>query len=348
MGGGGPYTLGELADALGADLRGEAGRRVVAVAPLESAGPEDVSFVTDRKYVRQAATTRAGALVVGRDAPDDLPAALLRVASPSAALIRLLRLFHPEPPWRAGVDPHAVVAAGAHVDPSAAIGPLAVVEDAARIGPRVRVGALAFVGAGAEIGADTVLHPRAVVGEKVRIGARVIVHPGAVLGADGFGYAFDGTAHRKIPQVGTVDIADDVEIGANAAIDRATLGRTVIGRGTKIDNLVQVAHNCEIGEHVVIAAQSGLSGSCRVGHRVILAGQVGIADHVTIGEGAVLTAQAGVAGHVPAGEVHGGSPARPHAESRRIWAAERLLPELVRRVRELERKVRALEGGGDA
>jgi UDP-3-O-[3-hydroxymyristoyl] glucosamine N-acyltransferase len=182
-----------------------------------------------------------------------------------------------------------------------------------------------------------------VVREGVRIGDRVIVHSGAILGADGFGYAFDGRAHRKIPQVGGLRIEDDVEIGANAAIDRATLGETVVRRGTKIDNLVQIGHNCDIGEDVILVAQVGIAGSSRVGNRAMLAGQVGVADHVTIGAGAILTAKSGVPSDVPAGEVWSGTPSRPTGETKRIWAAESQLPELIKRVRALEKRVRELE-----
>jgi len=236
------------------------------------------------------------------------------------------------------------VAPGARVDPSASVGPGAVIEDGVVIGARTKVGALCFIGAGAVLGDDVVLHPRAVVTDGVSIGNRVIIHSGAVLGADGFGYAFDGTAHRKIPQVGGLRIEDDVEIGANAAIDRATLGETRIRRGSKIDNLVQVGHNCDVGEDVILVSQVGISGSCTIGNRAILAGQVGVADHVTIGEGAVLTAQSGVPADVTAGEVWSGTPSRPAAETRRIWAAEAMLPDLVRKVRALEKRVRELEG----
>jgi UDP-3-O-[3-hydroxymyristoyl] glucosamine N-acyltransferase len=339
---GASFTLGRLAEALGATLEGDAARVVTGVAPLESAGPAQVSFLSDRKYQRLAESTRAGALVVPRDATG-LRCALLRVDSPQAALITLLRLFHPEPPTTPGIHPTAAVAAGARVAPTAAVGPHTVIEAGAVIGARSRIGALCFVGAGAVIGEDVLLYPRAVVRDGVRIGHRVIVHPGAVLGADGFGYAFDGSAHRKIPQVGGLRVEDDVEIGANTTIDRGTLGDTVIGRGTKIDNLVQVGHNCEVGEHVILVSQVGISGSCRIGSRAILAGQVGIADHVTVGEGAILTAKSGVPSDIPAGEVWTGIPSRPSAAARRIWAAEAMLPELIKKVRALEKRLRALE-----
>jgi UDP-3-O-[3-hydroxymyristoyl] glucosamine N-acyltransferase len=339
---GASFTLGRLADALGASLLGDAARAVTGVAPLETAGPEHVSFLTDRKYLKQAEASRAGAFLVGRDVTG-LAGALLQVDHPQQALIALLELFHPEAPATPGAHPGAWVAEGARIDRTASIGPLAVVEAGAVVGPRSRVGALSFVGAGAVLGEDVRLYPRVVVREGVRIGNRVIVHPGAVLGADGFGYAFDGRAHRKIPQVGGLRIEDDVEIGANTAIDRATLGDTVVRRGAKIDNLVQIGHNCDIGEDVILVSQVGIAGSSRVGNRAMLAGQVGVSDHVTIGAGAILTAKSGVPSDVAAGEIWGGIPSRPLAEMKRIWAGEAQLPELIKRVRALEKRVRELE-----
>ena len=337
------FTLGQLAEALGATLEGDRHRVVTGVASLEQAGPEHVSFLAAAKYLKAATQSAAAALVVDRDVAG-LSQALLRVDSAQAALIPLLRLFHPEPPVATGVHATAVVDPGARIDPSASVGAGAVVEAGAVIGARTRVGALCFVGAGAVLADDVVLHPRAVVHRGVVVGHRVIVHSGAVLGADGFGYAFDGAAHRKIPQVGGLRIEDDVEIGANTAIDRATLGETVVRRGTKIDNLVQIGHNCDVGEDVILVSQVGIAGSSRVGNRAMLAGQVGVADHVTIGAGAILTAKSGVPNDVPAGEIWSGIPSRPTSEQKRIWAGESQLPELIKRVRALEKRLRDLEG----
>ena len=272
-----------------------------------------------------------------------LPGALLQVDHPQQALIALLELFHPEAPAPPGAHPAACVAEGARIDRTASVGPLAVVEAGAVVGPRSRVGALSFVGAGAVLGEDVRLYPQVVVREGVRIGNRVIVHSGAVLGADGFGYAFDGRAHRKIPQVGGLRIEDDVEIGANTAIDRATLGDTVVRRGTKIDNLVQIGHNCDVGEDVILVSQVGIAGSSRVGNRAMLAGQVGVADHVTIGAGAILTAKSGVPNDVPAGRSGAAFRAARWPRRERIWASETELPELIKRVRALEKRVRELE-----
>lgn len=336
------FTLRELARALHATLEGDAAAVVTGVAPLESAGPDQISFLVDARYVELAKASRAGAFLAGPEV-SGLPAPVLRVGAPQQALIDLLTLFHPPAAVVAGVAPSAVVARDASLAPTATVGALAVIESGAVIGPHVRIGPLAFVGAGAEVGEASVIHARVAVCAGVRLGKRVVVHPGAVIGADGFGYAFDGEAHRKIPQVGSVLVEDDVEIGANTTIDRATLGQTIIRRGTKIDNLVQVGHNVEIGEHSIIVAQVGISGSCRIGRGVVLAGQVGVADHLTLGDGAVVAAQSGLARDVAPGEKVFGTPARPLIEAKRIFVLEGELPELARRLRTAERRLAQLE-----
>ncbi|MBI3638116.1 MAG: UDP-3-O-(3-hydroxymyristoyl)glucosamine N-acyltransferase, partial [Candidatus Rokubacteria bacterium] len=264
--------------------------------------------------------------------------------APREALAQLLAMFHPARLVAPGIHARAVVAAEATVDPTASVAALAVVEAGARVGARVRIAPGAYVGPGVIIGDDSVLHPDVVVCEGCRVGRRVVLHPGVVLGADGFGYIFGASGHRKIPQVGGVVIEDDVEIGANTTVDRAMLGDTVVRRGTKIDNLVQVAHNVDIGEDCILAAQVGIAGTSRVGKNAILLGQVGVGDHVTIGDGAVLAAQSGTTHDVPAGAKMSGSWARPMAQTRRIWLLEADLPELVRRVRDLEKRLAALEG----
>jgi UDP-3-O-[3-hydroxymyristoyl] glucosamine N-acyltransferase len=337
------FTLRQLAEALGATLEGDATRVVRGVAPLESAGPDDVSFLTDARYRGAAQASRAGAFVAATGI-SGLPAPVLRVAAPQQAMIDLLLLFHPAPPLVSGVHPSAIIAADARVDAAAAIGSLVVVEAGARIAAGTRIGALAFVGAGVEVGEDCVLGPHVTLLAGARLGRRVVVHAGSVIGADGFGFAFDGARHRKIPQTGSVIIEDDVEIGANCAIDRATFGHTIIRRGTKIDNLVQIGHNVEVGEHSILVAQVGVSGSSRLGRGVVLAGQVGVADHVSVGDGALVGAQAGVPSDVEAGGRYLGTPARPILEAKRIFAAESRLPELLQRVRALERAVEALGG----
>jgi UDP-3-O-[3-hydroxymyristoyl] glucosamine N-acyltransferase len=335
------FTLGELAEALHARLDGDPARVVTGVAPLESAGPDQISFVTDRRYQDVARTSRAGAFLVPDDVAD-LPGPMLQCPAPQQALIDLLRLFHPPAPIPPGVDRTAVVAVDARVDPAAFVGPLCVVESRATLGPGVRLHALVHVGAGVEIGEGTVVYPHVSLREGVRIGRRVTIHAGAVLGADGFGFAFDGSAHRKIPQIGGVLIEDDVEIGANTTIDRATFGHTIVRRGSKIDNLVQIGHNVEIGEHSLLVAQVGVSGSSRLGRGVVLAGQVGVADHVTLGDGVMAGAQAGIPSSVAAGEKVLGTPARPLLQAKRIMVAETRLPELLQRVRALEQRLERL------
>jgi UDP-3-O-[3-hydroxymyristoyl] glucosamine N-acyltransferase len=336
------FTLGELAKTLGATLEGDPGRRVTGVASLEAAGPEQISFLIDGRYRPAAETSRAGALLVSEKV-SGLPGPLLRSSAPQQALIALLTLFHPTASPPAGIDASAIVARDARVDPTASVGALAVIGAGAVIGPRVRIHPLVYVGPGVEVGQDSVLHPRVVLCEGVRLGCRVIIQPGAVIGGDGFGYVFDGGGHRKIPQVGVVVIEDDVDIGANTTIDRAMLGRTIVRRGTKIDNLVQVGHNVEIGEHSIIVAQVGISGSCRLGRGVIAAGQVGFADHLTVGDGAVLGAQAGVHEDVPAGERRLGTPAVPILRAKRFFASQKHLPDMVRRLRAAERRLGELE-----
>jgi UDP-3-O-[3-hydroxymyristoyl] glucosamine N-acyltransferase len=338
----GPYTLGELAQALGAALEGDPGRVIAGVAPLETAGPDQISFLTHPKYLSLAKSSRAGALLVPEDTVG-LQSPLLRSSAPQRALISLLQLFHPTPPVVPGVHPAALVATTARVHPEASVGAFSVVEDGAVIGSRARIFPMVYVGTGVEVGEEAILYPHVVIREGVRVGRRVIIHPGAVIGADGFGYAFDGTVYQKIPQVGGVILEDDVEVGANVTIDRATLGHTVIRRGTKVDNLVQIAHNVVIGEDVIVVAQTGISGSCRVGNRAVLAGQVGLADHVTVGEGVRVGAQSGVTHDLDPGESYFGYPARPVAEARRIYGALPRLPDLLKRVRALEQRIGELE-----
>jgi UDP-3-O-[3-hydroxymyristoyl] glucosamine N-acyltransferase len=335
------FTLGELAEALQARLEGDPSRVVTGVAPLESAGPDEISFLTDSRYHDAARASRAGAFLVPPDVAD-LPGPMLRCPAPQQALIALVGLFHPPAPPPAGVDPSAVVAAGARVDPAAAVGPLCVVEAGAVLAAGVRLHALVHVGAGVEIGEGSVVYPHVSLRDGVRVGRRVVIHAGAVLGADGFGFAFDGSAHRKIPQVGGVLIEDDVEIGANTTIDRGTFGDTVVRRGTKIDNLVQVGHNVEVGEHSLLVAQVGVSGSSRLGRGVVLGGQVGVADHVTLGDGVMAAAQSGIPSDVEAGSRVFGTPARPMVQAKRIAVAQGRLPELLQRVRALEQRLERL------
>lgn len=332
----GPPTLGEIARAVGGDLEGPADLVLTGVAGLDEAGPSELSFLANPRYRAALAATRAGAVLVTADEPcrDGLPR--VRTKDPYAALVVVLARLDPGPPPVEGIHPTAVVHPSARLAAGVGLGPHAVVEARARVGARTRVAAGAYVGEDAALGEDVYLYPHAHVGRGCVLGDRVVLHAGAVLGSDGFGYAPVDGAYRKVPQLGIVIVEDDVEIGANACIDRATFGATRIGRGTKIDNLVQIAHNVAVGEHSALAAQSGVAGSTRLGRGVVLGGQAGLIGHLRIGDGARVAAQAGVIGHIEAGETVSGYPARPHREALRVAAHLRKLPELDRRIRALE------------
>jgi len=336
------FTLAELAERLGGRAEGDRELVLSGAAGLAEAGPADVTFIAGARLVPAAAAGQAGAVLL----PDglELPGRnLIRVKCPRLAFAGALALFHPVTHPPAGIHPAAHVEAGAVVDLSASISAFSFVGAGARIGARAVLHPFTYVGAGSAIGDDALLYPGAIVRERVSLGARVIVHSGAVIGSDGFGYVFDGSAHRKIPQVGTVEIGDDVEIGSCTTVDRATTGATRIGRGTKIDNLVQVGHNVSLGEHVILVSQVGISGSVAIGDGAVLGGQVGVGDHLRIGDGARVAARAGVMGNVAAGAVVAGFGPQRHGDFLRSQAVFDQLPQLRRRVIELERRLAAAE-----
>jgi UDP-3-O-[3-hydroxymyristoyl] glucosamine N-acyltransferase len=335
-------SLGELARLVGGDLEGDPALEIRGFASLESAGPGDLSFVAAPRHLDAARRSAAGALI----APPGLdlggrPA--IRVGQPYAAIAAVLRLFFPEPLLTPGVHPTALLADSARVSADATVAAFAVVAERSVVEAGAVLHPHVFVGPDCRVGEASVLHPHVVLRQGVVLGRRVIVHPGSVLGGDGFGYVFAQGAHQKIPQVGRVVVEDDVEIGANVTVDRATLGETVISRGTKIDNLVQIGHNTVVGADTIIVAQAGIAGSCRIGRGVVLAGQAGIADHVTVGDGAQIGSQAGVHRDVPAGAGMIGTPAMRGDTGLRALAAIGRLPELLRDVRALGRRLDALE-----
>ncbi len=330
--------LAHLARLARADLVGPAEVEIVAVTDLADAHPQALVMVADPRQLPAAEASAAGALLVGTDAPASAKPTL-RAANLRAAFARVLGAFVPRDDVSGGIHPSAVVDPGATLGPDVRLGPLAVVEAGAAVGARTSIGAGATIGARVRIGADCLVYPQAVIYADSVIGDRVIIHSGAVIGSDGFGYATEGGVHLKIPHLGRVVIEDDVEIGANTTVDRATLGETRIGRGTKIDNLVQIAHNVVIGEGVVIVALTGLSGSVTVGPGAIIAGQVGVGDHITIGAGARVVGQSGVTKDVDPGATVSGYPARNHRDALRLDAAIRRLPDLLARVDALEARL---------
>lgn len=341
------FTLGEVAAAVGGRVVGDSSVRLGGIEALDRAGPTDLSWLADSRHLRDCAASRAGALLVAsEEASGGRPAVV--VDNPLAALALWLARVRPPARPRPGVSVRANVDRTARIGKGASVAAGATVGRGARIGARAVLAAGSFVGEGAEIGEDSWLHPNAAVLAGCRIGARCVLQAGAVVGSDGFGYVWDGSAHRKIPQVGMVRVEDDVEIGANATIDRATLGETVIGRGTKIDNLVQIGHNVVVGEDSILCGQAGISGSTRIGRRVTLAGQAGIGDHVRIGDGATITGQGGIPSNatVPPGAVLSGYPPVPHRDFLKRAALVARLPDLVRRLVELEKSAHGRGKGG--
>jgi len=323
----------------GGELHGDPDQEISGAAALAEATADEIAFYSDPRYGSLLRKTRAAAIFVPLNFSDTISAAQIRVANPSKAFEQVVLKFAPNPiSFAAGVHSSAIVDPSVKLGNRVSIQPHAVIEAAVRIGDDTVVGAGSYIGHESVIGASCVIYPNATIRERTRIGARVIIHSGAVIGADGFGFEFAENRHEKIPQLGIVQIDDDVEIGANTTIDRARFGRTWIQEGVKIDNLVQVAHNVVIGRHSIIAAQTGISGSTRVGEHVTIAGQVGIVGHVTIGDGTVLAAQSGVSKDVPGG-VWFGYPAVPLPEAKRQVAWVHRLGKLFDRVKAIEKKL---------
>jgi UDP-3-O-[3-hydroxymyristoyl] glucosamine N-acyltransferase len=331
-------TVEELARLLGGKLRGEGKRELRSIAALESAGPEELAYAEGPRARARAAASRAGAILVppGAAVPDKTTIA---VPHPKFDFIRAAEALRPPARRAEGIHPTAIVSHEAALASGCSVGPYAVIERGARVAAGTSVGAGVWVGEGVELGDNCVLYPRVTIYSGVRIGNRVIIHSGAVIGSDGFGYVFAEGRHQKFPQVGKVVVGDDVEIGANTTVDRGSLGITTIGEGTKIDNLVQIAHNVRIGRHAVIAAETGISGSVEVGDYVVMGGQVGIGDHARIGARAVLGGGAGILPGkiVRPGTTVWGRPARPLDEFKRMYAHLSRLPALAERVKELSK-----------
>ena len=335
--------LGDLAAQLGCTLEGDGEIEVARVATIEDAGPGDITFLANSKYVAAVAGTRAAAIIATPDVA--APCAVVRTHNPYLAFARATGLLHAEPRPEPGVHRLALVASDAVLEEGVSVGPFAVIADGARIGARTIIRAHVVIGAGATLGPDCFVHARVSIRERVVIGARCVIQDGAVVGSDGFGFAHrdDGT-HEKIPQVATVVIEDDVEIGANSTVDRPAVGETRLKAGTKIDNLVQIAHGVVVGTNSLIAAQVGIAGSTIIGNDVMLGGQVGVTGHVTVGDRVKASAKTGVTGNVPADAFITGYPHMENLEWRKAYAVFRRLPEMRKQIAELERRLAQLEG----
>lgn len=334
--------LGKIAEKLGCELQGDAALEITGVAGIEDARAGELTFLVNRKYRPALREAKASAIIVSRDEPS-VPMAALRSANPYLDFARAIELFHPAPQYAPGVHPTAVVAKTAKLGANVHIGPYCFIDDDVVIGRNAVLHSFVSVYRGARIGDDFFAHSHACVREGCTVGNRVVLQNGVVIGSDGFGFARDAAGRwHKMRQAGGCVIDDDVEIQAHSAIDRATIGETHIGRGTKIDNLVQVGHACKVGEDTLLCGQVGLAGTTRVGNKCILAGQVGAAGHLTIGDGAVLTAQSGVPTDVPAAAIYSGYPAMPNLDWRKSVAVFNRLPELQRELRELRDEVRRL------
>lgn len=336
-------TAADIAKHLDGEVVGDATIPIHGFAPADTARAGDLTFAENEAYFARAEQSAASAILVSGKFTSSNKT-LVRVANARVAFAKVLPLFFPEPAFSPGVHPTAQIAAGATIDPTAHVGAFCVVGERVKIGPRVVLEGANHVGADCVLGEDSHLFPRVVLYPRCLIGQRVRIHAGAVMGADGFGYVFDQGRHLKVPQIGNVIIQDDVEIGANAAIDRAALGSTVIGKGTKIDNLVQIGHNVLLGEHCILCGQVGLAGSTKVGSNVTIAGQAGLAGHIKIGDRATIGAQSGVMHDIPAGQTWLGAPAQPDKQMKRVLIALQRLPELVRRVGELEKQLAEAQG----
>ena len=333
-----PFTTAEIAKHLSGEVLGNSHAVLTGFATADQAKPGDLTFAENEEFFARAEASAATAIIADNRF-SSTNKILIRVPNARIAFAKALALFFPEPVKPAGIHPLSVVAASASVDPTAHIGPHCTVGERVKIGARCVLQAGNYIGDDASLADEVNLFPNVTIYPRTEIGKRVRIHAGATIGSDGYGYVLDGGFHRKVPQIGNVIIRDDVEIGANVTIDRGALGPTIIGKGTKIDNLVQIAHNVEIGEHCLIIAQVGIAGSSKLGNYVVLAGQAGIGGHLKIGNQAVIGAQCGVMTDIPDKTTWLGSPAQPDRQFKRQVIALQRLPDLLKKIAEWERKL---------
>lgn len=332
-------SLAEIADLVQGELEGDSAIHIHGIAKIEEAAEGEITFISNPKYAKYIEATNASAVIVSKDFPKSAKA-IIRTQNPYLSFLKVLQTFHPKSDTIAqGIHPSAVIDETAQIGKDVRIGACVVIDKNVKIGENVRIYPGTVIGQSVEIGNNVIIYANVVLREHVSVGNNVIIHSGTVVGSDGFGFAKEGQQYHKIPQVGTVVIEDDVEIGANCTIDRATLGRTIIHKGVKLDNLIQVAHNVEIGANTVIAAQTGISGSTRIGQNAVIGGQVGFVGHIEIGDNTTIGAQSGVSKSLPENSVYFGYPARPIMQAKREEAALRKLPELLKKISELEAKL---------
>jgi UDP-3-O-[3-hydroxymyristoyl] glucosamine N-acyltransferase len=335
------YPLSHIVDMLGGQLQGDPDKAIKGAAPFEVAGPGEITVAGSPKFIKRIGESTAGAIIVPPQV-GETDMNLVTVDQPMVAFTQVVRLFHPAPEPVDRIHPRAVLGEGVKSGRQVELGPCAVIGDRVVLGSRVRIGAGAVVGEDVVIGDDVLLHPNVTVLARCRIGSRVVIHPGTVVGSDGFGFAPDGKRYHKQPHTGIVSIGDDVELGANNTIDRATFGETRIGNGVKTDNLVHIAHNVSIGDNTVVVSQVGVSGSVAVGDNVIIAGQAGIAGHLKIGDGAIIGPRAGIARDVAPGQVVMGAPEMPQKKWLRVQRILPMLPELKKRLEKAEKRIKQL------
>jgi len=327
-------TLKEIADIVKGHVSGDGGIIITNVAGINEAKEGDITFVSNPKYMHFVETTKASAIIIHENLMDKVNIPAVVCADPYLAYSKILSIVaeemhrHPE-----GISKNAAISKTARISSNVSVSDFSVIDENASVGENTVIYPHCYIGKNARIGINCLIYPNVTIRENVTVGNNVIIHSGTVLGSDGFGYVPEGGKLRKIPQIGIVEICDDVEIGANVTIDRATTGKTVVGKGTKIDNLVQVAHNVQIGENSVICGQAGISGSTKIGNWVTVAGQAGLTGHITVGDGAIVAAQAGVIGDVSPKETVSGYPARPHKQAMRIYALIQKLPELFEEIK---------------
>ncbi|HBG93680.1 MAG: UDP-3-O-(3-hydroxymyristoyl)glucosamine N-acyltransferase [Nitrospirae bacterium GWF2_44_13] len=333
--------LREIAEMLGGELAGGPDIEIKGAAGISDAKDGDITFLSTAKLISECIESKASAVIVKETVPE-IKKPQLKVSNPQYAFARLLEHFYVKQFIASGISEGAYVSAKAKIDKDVSIFPMAFIADDAAVGSRTVIYPGVFIGKDSSVGDECIIYPNVTIRENVKIGSRAIIHSGAVIGSDGFGYVMEKGIHYKIPQIGGVIIGDDVEIGANVTIDRATTGNTIIGRGTKIDNLVHIAHNVKIGENSVIAAQTGVAGSTEIGNYVVFGGQVGVADHAKIDDGVMVGAQSGAMGHVTKG-IYSGSPMIPHRDWLKSMVIFAKLPELSKRIKELEDMIKNIE-----